>query len=176
MKKIKSKDGIAGWKIDSPIERFLAKKADNNLFGKKLYVLFYQIFDKPYYNKGLKLIEKTMNEFCDKDILQNKVLCNEYIIDMIYSLHRFGCMFDEYFLYDFYHKNTPGRLEYITDKIRYNYYEKFNGYNHLALFNDKLKTYELFKKYYHRNVIGIYSLDDKSNLDSFLTTSIGGGG
>lgn len=28
-------------------------------------------------------------------------------------------------LYDFYHKNIQGRLEFITDKIRYDYYANF---------------------------------------------------
>lgn len=69
-------------------------------------------------------------------------------------------MFDEYFLYDFYHKNIQGRLEYITDKIRWDYYSKLNGYDNLDLFNDKLKTYEVFKAYCNRKVCGIYSMDD----------------
>lgn len=84
MKKIESKDGIAGWKIDSPIERFLATKADINLFWKKKYVLFYRIFDKIYYNKGLKFIDKAIAEFGDRSILQNKKLYNEYVVDMIF--------------------------------------------------------------------------------------------
>lgn len=168
MKKIESKDGIAGWKIDSPIERFLAKKADLNYFWKRIYVIFYRIFDKEYYNKGLKFIAKAIETFKDKSVLENKKLYKEYVVDMVYSLHRFGCMFDEYFLYDFYNKNVHGRLEYITDKIRWNYYAKFNGYDNLDLFNDKLKTYEIFKDYYCRKVCGIYSLEDEKKLvDTF---------
>lgn len=169
MKKIKSKDGISSWKIDNPVERFLAKKADKSFFWKKKYVNFYRFFDKAYFNKGLKLIDKAIEEFCDKNIIENKSLYNEYVVDMVYSLHRFGCMFDEYFLYDFYHKNTQGRLEYITDKIRWNYYAKFNGYDNLSLFNDKLKTYEVFKNYYNRKVCGIYTIDDKAKLNNFFS-------
>lgn len=40
-------------------------------------------------------------------------------VDMIYSLHRFGCMFKECFLFQFYKLNTVGREEFITDKKRY---------------------------------------------------------
>ena len=68
MKKIESKDGIACWKIDSPIERFLAKKADLNYFWKRIYVIFCRIFDKEYYNKVLKFIEKSIETFKYKSL------------------------------------------------------------------------------------------------------------
>lgn len=42
---------------------------------------------------------------------------------MVYSLHRFGCMFDEYFMFDFEHLTAAGRETFITDKKRWEYYD-----------------------------------------------------
>ena len=46
MKKITTNHGVAPWKIDHPIERWLSRYADKSDFGKKLYVHFYKLFDK----------------------------------------------------------------------------------------------------------------------------------
>ena len=55
--------GTAVWKIDTPFENWLGKKADKSEFFKKLYVLYYKIFDKEYYQKGLKMIDDAINDF-----------------------------------------------------------------------------------------------------------------
>ena len=55
--------GTAVWKIDTPFENWLGKKADKSDFFKNLYVLYYKIFDSEYYNKGLKMIDDTINDF-----------------------------------------------------------------------------------------------------------------
>jgi hypothetical protein len=60
LKKVKNNDGIAGWKIDSPVERLLSKFADKSSFGKFLYVNYYRVFDRKYFNKGLTFIDKTI--------------------------------------------------------------------------------------------------------------------
>lgn len=54
---------IAKWRIDSDEERDLAKKADADFVARKDYVEFYKESDPVYYEKGLPLIEKTINEF-----------------------------------------------------------------------------------------------------------------
>lgn len=63
VKKIQSKDGIASWKIDSPVERWLAKRADKSDFWKRKYVDYYKSKDPVYFTKGLKLIDKNIEIF-----------------------------------------------------------------------------------------------------------------
>ena len=63
VKKIQSKDGIASWKINSPVERWLAKKADKNNFWKHKYVNYYKRKDPVYFAKGLKLIDRNIKIF-----------------------------------------------------------------------------------------------------------------
>lgn len=164
MKKISNKDGIAGWKIDHPAERWLAKAADKSEFAKKLYVDFYRIFDREYYEKGLRFIDKNISTFAGQVSDAQRAW---YIRDMVYSLHRFGCMFDEYFLFDFPRLNTRGRESFITDKIRWDYYARMNLEENKILFNDKKKAYELFGQYYGRELIEVTGDHDREAFLSF---------
>ena len=159
MKKIGKDVGIASWKIDSPLESWLSFKADNSLFWKKMYVLFYKIFDSDYYKKGLNYIDKNIEMFVGNVTAKER---ERYILDMVYSLHRFGCMFDEYFLFGYENLNRRGRESFITDKIRWDYYARMNDSKQDELFNNKKKTYELFKEFYKRELILIIDKDDKS--------------
>lgn len=165
MKKIKTKYGIASWKIDTPIEKWLAVKADKSVFWRKIYVLFYKTFDADYYKKGLKYIDKNINLFMGNASAKQR---KELIIDMVYSLHRFGCMFDEYFLYNFSMLNKKGRETFVTDKIRWEYYEKMNSSDGIEIFNDKKKTYDLFKEYYLRDLVLITNKSDKQIFVDFV--------
>ena len=165
MKKFISKYGIASWKIDSPIERFLSHKADNSNFWKKLYVKYYDIFDHKYYKNGLKFIDKNISLFVGEVSREKR---KQYLIDMIYSLHRFGCMFDEYFLFDFPKLNANGRETFVTDKNRWDLYSKMNLDDNQKIFQDKFYCYKKFNKYYGRDMIRIESQSDKDSLIEFI--------
>ncbi len=164
MKKVKTTDGIAPWKLNSPIERFLARKADKSLFWKKAYVRFYKIFDSAYYKKGLLFIDKYIKMFVGEVTEKQR---REYIVDMVYSLHRFGCMFDEYFLFGFSTLNTKGRESFITDKIRWSYYARMNTTEANELFNDKKKAYDIFRKFYKRDLILVSGEKDREVFSEF---------
>ena len=165
MKKIATKHEIASWKIDSPIERWLSKRADNSHFWKRVYVNYYRFFDKEYYNKGLSLIDKTIKLFVGTVSPKER---KRYVEDMAYSLHRFGCMFDEYFAFRFELLNTSGRQSFITDKIRWDYYDRMNSRENLELFNNKRKAYEIFREVYKRELIEISGDEDFDEFVSFF--------
>lgn len=166
MKKIKTNDGIAPWKIDNRIERYLANKASKSYFWKKIYAMFYKIFDNKYFMKGLTYIDKNIAIFKGNITAKER---KQYIIDMVYSLHRYGCMFDEYFLYNFPNLNETGRQSFVTDKIRWSYYGKLNSDSENEIFNDKKKTYDLFKDYYNRDLILIVDESDKEKFIDFVS-------
>lgn len=153
---------IAQWKIDSDEERMLAEKADSNFAARRDYVAFYKKNDPVYFEKGLPLIEKTICEFLGGELTDQE---KEWLtVDMIYSLHRFGCMFKEYFMFQFYKLNTIGREEFITDKKRYPFYTAFNTQENHELFTNKSKTYKVFAKYYKRDVL---TIEKDSDFDKF---------
>ena len=51
-------ESISRWKIDTPFENWLGRKADNSNIWKRLYVLYYRLFDRIYYKKGLELAKR----------------------------------------------------------------------------------------------------------------------
>lgn len=149
---------IAAWKIDSEEERRLAELADHDEQAKKDYVEFYRVNDPVYYEKGLKMIDKTLGTF--RGALTDAQR-ERYTIDMVYSLHRFGCSFDEYFLLGFELLNAYGRGEFVTDKNRFDFFELYNDEDrHFMSFKDKSKTYELFQKFYKRDFLALSGEDD----------------
>lgn len=154
---------ITRWKIDTPFENWLGRKADKSLFWKKLYVLYYRIFDGEYYKKGLLYIEKEIN----RQIYGNEVLKSVgggiLRLDMIYSLHRFGVSFEEYFIYKFYNLNADGRRKYNSLKMQYGYCELVNDESIRNLFEDKGNCYQLFKPFYKRDLVVI---KDEQNIDA----------
>lgn len=156
------KPRIAKWRIDSDEERRLAHLADYSAEAKAEYVEFYKRNDPAYYEKGISMIDKVLATFCG-DVSEERR--REYQLDMIYSLHRFGCMYDEYFLLGFENLNTRGRDSFITDKLRYDYYSFFNQDEYFDIFDNKQKTYSIFKKFYGREVL---FLSSKEDFDSFV--------
>lgn len=70
-----------------PIEGWLGVKADKSEFWKKLYVLYYQLFDNKYYKVGVQMAKDAITAHS-----QDFIGCKEKHVarDMIYCLHRFG--------------------------------------------------------------------------------------
>ena len=165
MKKVKTYFGIAPWKIDHPMERFLERAADRSRLGRTLYVNFYKYFDRAYYDKGLRFIERNIKLFAGDVSDKQK---REYTQDMVYSLHRFGCMFDEYFLFDFPNLNTQGRDSFLTDKNRWAYYHRMNTEENKAIFDDKARAYARFRPYYRREVLELRTEADAEAFFDFM--------
>lgn len=159
-------DRIAPWKTESRIESILGKLADRSFAGRKLYCSYYKKTNPGYYEKGLAMISRQLEDFGWRgtDESREKIIC-----DMVYSLHRFGCMFDEYFLYDFNLLNAKGRSAFVTDKNRWAIYEQLNDESSLKYFDNKMSTYEMFREYYGREAIavGAGKEDDVEELIAF---------
>lgn len=49
---------ISRWKIDTPFENWLGGLADKSEFWKRVYVLYYRLFDHEYYIKGMPYLLK----------------------------------------------------------------------------------------------------------------------
>ena len=132
---------------------------------KKLYVLYYKLFDRKYYQNGLKFIDRQIKRF------EGNVSPKEYqklVVDMVYSLHRFGASFDEYFQYRFKHLSTYGRDQFVTDKLRYAYYEIMIKKEAMSVLVEKDKTYAVFSKYFWRDFLKISGKNDFDAFSEFV--------
>ena len=161
---------IARWKIDTPVENWLSFKADNSEFWKRLYVLYYRIFDSKYYKGGLNFIDRYMSDFQDYWDPEKKV---SVVRDMIYCLHRFGVDFQDYWSYDFIsHQDLQYRESYISDKLRYHYCDILNAPELEALMTDKYSCYERYSRFYKREVELCTSDADREKFLSFASRHV----
>ena len=67
------------------------------------------------------------------------------------NLFKYGCVYDEYFLYGI-GEQKDGAKDFITDIGRYRYCEMLNTVSNDIDFDDKSRTYAIFGKYYGRDV------------------------
>lgn len=161
-------NSITKWKLDNRFENWLSHKADNSEIWKSVYVLYYNIFDHKYYVCGLERIEEEI-----KKQIPNLIKCGwgdiDYIRrDMIYSLHRYGVSFFEYFVYKFYNKSALGRSRINKLRIQYGYCELVNDSSMRELFDNKAKTYTALKQFYKRELLSVESMEDLNSFEQFV--------
>lgn len=159
---------IYRWKLDNWFENWLGYKADKSETYKKLYILYYRFFDKEYYYNGLKLIDKMINIQSHTIEAEIPLSITALKRDMIYSLHRFGVSFLDYFVYKFYEKNYIGRSKFINLKMQYGYCELVNKPEIREIFEDKGACYNVLKKYYKRDLVVVYGKNEYSDLCLFM--------
>lgn len=156
---------IARWKINTPFENWLGRKADSSDFWKRLYIGYYKAVDSRYYKGGLALAKK--------EIELHKSKLGQYdeayvLRDMVYCLHRFGISFRDYCIYDFIDRTVPCRASFVADKLRYHYCDILNDPRVLPLMTDKYACYKQYEKFFRREVCGCYGENSKEAFLSFV--------
>lgn len=164
---------ITKWKLNNPFENWLGYKADRSEFWKRLYVLYYKLFDRTYYKNGLPFIrgeiEKQYPNLLNICIGGGIVLNAKWLeCDMIYSLHRYGINFTEYFVHKYYSLNSVGREQINNLRLQYGFCELVNDPSLRELFDNKGLTYEKFKSFYKRELITVKSIEDYDLFEKFL--------
>ena len=150
----KNEYGIAKWKIDSKEERQLACLADDSPEGKSVYVEYYRVNDAEYYAAGLPMIERELKRFNVKEQGQDR---KAIIDDMIYSHHRFGFSFAEYFQLKLKDKSAAERAEYVAIKKSYEYCQRLNSAEGIEVLRNKAATLERLKPYIKRDYMTVFS-------------------
>ena len=156
---------IARWKINNAFENWLSYKADNSVFFKHLYVLFYKVFDHKYYVGGMPYINEWLTKYQTK--WEGQFNREDLVLDMIYCLHRYGISFQDYWIYEFPFKSNAARENFVSDKLRYHYCDILNDSTVLPLTTDKYACYKRFKDFFKRDVLGIYSTVDFEGFEDF---------
>ena len=82
-------------------------------------------------------------------------LRDEIINDMLIEAKRYSFGFEEYFMYHFYDISKRERRTFVSDRERIGYCERMNNINNMIIFDDKSLTYKYYKKYYHRDLVGV---------------------
>lgn len=75
---------------------------------------------------------------------------------------------DEYFCYNFREKSEEERKTFCADLTRIDICESLNRPENRVIFNDKMKTYTYFGKYYGRDFCGVKSAKDVESFKAFV--------
>lgn len=156
---------IARWKINSTLETWLGERADYSEFWKKLYILYYRLFDSRYYEGGIEMINKAIEAHKEDFVGLDK----DYIVrDMLYCLHRFGFSFQDYCIYGFVNRTLQCRKSFVSDKLRYHYCDILNEPFVEQMMTDKYTCYQKYRKFFKRDVLGCHSTSDRESFESFV--------
>lgn len=89
-------------------------------------------------------------------------------VDMLFCRFAYGFTPTEYLSYELNKKDESERRSFISEYDRQVYSAKMNDRSAKEVFRDKARTYELFKDYYHRDVVCIESGKDYSAFSDFV--------
>lgn len=85
-------------------------------------------------------------------------------IDMLFCYFAYGFSINEYLCYGFSEMSQDKRRTFISDREILCLGYEVNRLDDMAIYSDKMKTYQLFKKYYLREAVCI---EHKSDFDIF---------
>lgn len=88
--------------------------------------------------------------------------------DIVTMAMRYRFSPEEYFCYHFEHLSEEQRKKFISDLNRIDFCERLNKAKNLAIFDDKLRSAEVFSKYYGRDLCGVKSHRDMEKFFEFV--------
>lgn len=132
-------------------------------------------------NIGKELYKEHIASYNEKNIklLHDQINCRmlnasdaekeEVFFHSIYDYWVYGNSIKEEFYYDFLHKTHEEKLEYLTFRNRFLYYNYLNDQKDKEICCNKWESYKKFKDYYGRDVILLESEKDYDAFLSFVT-------
>lgn len=136
----------------------------------KKSIIFKPVVFKKVYKVSSKIRKQLVNEAIDT-FVKNKLSKTELIRlkrDLVYCKVFYNIAFDEYFLYGFENKSHLKRKNFIPNKNRYKYLNLLGNRIGYQTLTDKYKAYEIFKKYYKREIIQISEEADYAKFKNFI--------
>ena len=130
-----------------------------NPIGKKLR----DLWQKRCFTK------KNAEKAFDRYYVGTKLDRDKTVEDMLFEAKKYGLGFNEYHMYHFETMPIEKRRTFVSDLERISYCERMNNMRNMIYFDDKGKTYELFKKYYHRDLIEIFSAQGIKEYSKFIS-------
>lgn len=130
--------------------------------------------------KKIGLVKKVTNTYVYifvRDFREIRRVINQFnrksncrlICDMIKESRDYKIPYQEYFLFDFDHICEEKRRSFVSDRERVEIANRLNVAKNDPIFYDKGITYQVFGKYYCRDVLRIKSKDDKASFLKFAS-------
>lgn len=119
------------------------------LMSRLLVAMNVKVTQGPYVVSDL-IRRFSKREYTKKEFLKTHAL-------VVWNYAKYGFHVDEFFYYDVDCLSDKGKKKYINEETRWGYYAKLNRESDIPLFDNKEQTYELFKKYFNRELVYIKS-------------------
>lgn len=140
----------------------------NRLFRSRFFCFLYVgLFGTRKIRQGSYMLDDLMARFGGDRYTKKerkkiaRMILNDYAV--------YGFQVNEWFFYNVRNLSDYGKRLYITEgKSRWHYYAVLNKPENTILFDDKSKTYELFQKYYRREILTVRSAEDRQACDAFV--------
>ncbi len=120
-----------------------------------LFVLFLQAKDILQGRPMNKVLEQKIAIFCSDEEKKNRAYIRRLKRDMIYSHLLYGCYFEEYFMFRFSRLSHSARCEFVPEKEQLALCRRITSDFARKTFWDKWETYQIFREFYHRDVVKI---------------------
>ncbi len=110
-------------------------------------------------------INKTISTYLGELSVEEK---QKIFDDIVNTAKKYRFSADEYFCYHFLDKNEEERKTFISDLNRIDFCERLNKAKNLSIFDDKMRSAEVFAEFYGRDICGIRGSKDIEAFRNFL--------
>lgn len=142
------------------------RAAEENSELKKDFVKKYTEKWPDIYKRTLKEYDKLLNWTVDpqkrKDLERLKT-------DIYFCKYAYGFVPYEYVSLELENKDMDTRKTYVSNRDTHVYQCMINDLTETAVTSDKVKTYETYKKYFHRDAIEVVSEKDYDKFKKFIS-------
>ena len=136
----------------------------NNRIVRHTYYYLNSIYNrKRLRHKAETTIKKFGVEYPSEEIKNNQIK------DMIRMNQLYGLSFDEYLYFRFADKTIKERRAFVADWEHLGYTCAMNNPDNADIFDNKWKTYETYRPYYHRDIRLCSDIKDRESFVDFLS-------
>lgn len=89
--------------------------------------------------------------------------------DMLFCRFAYGFQPDEYLCFGLENKTAEERKTFVSDIDRMCYVYRMNDLFAIPIFNNKAKTYSLFKEYFKRDAVAIHKPEDFQKFENYVS-------
>lgn len=134
---------------------------------KAKWLAYYVYFTQTRKQDNSAAIHQCVAYFLSPDQLADKAYVRKIQIDMLYCKIMYGITLEDYFVFQFEHKNEAERASYLGEPDMMEMCDEM-AFEEGRLFRNKYLAYLTFKPYYKRDVLLVKNEKDLPELRDFL--------
>jgi hypothetical protein len=118
--------------------------------------------------KYTQKLQEKLDEYVSRcDAVAQRSDLDALRVKVLFACYAYGFMPDEFFAFRLENKPMAERQSYISNRDRDNYVYHLNDIIDMDVFLDKYKTYEKYRRYYHREAVSVSKPADYGRFCDF---------